>query len=94
MPVFHVQLELICLYIFRYYANHTEYKFKAKILEVFPNVSKNMAPNIIVLDQSHFYPTSGGQENDTGALVIKGINYKVVDVTKVKPLLKHVDFRF
>ena len=67
----------------RYYANHTEYKFKAKILEVFPNVSKNMVPNIIVLDQSHFYPTSGGQENDTGSLTINGTTHKVVDVIKV-----------
>ena len=44
---------------------------------------------MLVLDQSHFYPTSGGQENDTGFLTINGKEYTVVDVTKVGPCVMH-----
>ena len=34
--------------------------FKAKIVEVFNNIKDNNKKNIIILDQSLFYPTSGG----------------------------------
>jgi len=35
--------------------------FDAKILDVFKNVTNNQIPNIIILDRSAVYPTSGGQ---------------------------------
>jgi len=73
-----------------YYADHLDYEFDAKILEVFPNVTNNEIPNIVVLDRSAFYPTSGGQEHDTGILTVKDKEYKVVDVMKVGPCVLHV----
>jgi alanyl-tRNA synthetase len=59
-------------------------------LEVFPNVTQGNIPNIVVLDQSAFYPTSGGQEHDTGSLTIDGTTYKVIDALKVGPTVLHV----
>jgi hypothetical protein len=35
-------------------------------------------PNIVILDQTCFYPLGGGQDNDTGALKINGEMYDVV----------------
>jgi len=37
-----------------------------------------------------FYPTSGGQEHDTGTLQIDGDTYDVVDAMKVGPCVLHV----
>jgi alanyl-tRNA synthetase len=73
-----------------YYANHKEYDFKGKILEVMLNVVDKSKPNIVVLDQSSFYPTSGGQEHDDGQMWIDGAEYAVVDVMKVGPCVLHV----
>ena len=39
--------------------------------------------NIVILDKSLFYPTSGGQQNDTGYINIEGEKYDVVNVEKV-----------
>lgn len=73
-------------------------------LEILPNMT-NHTNNIVVLDQSGFYPTSGGQEHDTGTMTINGTLYKVsssgcglshygcqlqvVDVEKVGPAVLH-----
>jgi len=73
-----------------YYADHHKYAFKAKILQVMLNVTRQNSPSIIVLDQSSFYPTSGGQEHDTGSMTIDGAVYQVVDVMKVGPAVLHV----
>jgi alanyl-tRNA synthetase len=73
-----------------YYADHTEYNFSAKILEVFPNVTRKNSPSIVILDQSSFYPTSGGQEHDAGWMWVDGKKYDVVDVMKVGPCVLHV----
>jgi alanyl-tRNA synthetase len=50
----------------------------------------NNALNIVILDQSAFYPTSGGQANDLGTLTISGFIYKVIDVEKVGHCVLHV----
>jgi len=73
-----------------YYGNHLQYEFTGKILEVMRNVTDGSKPNIVVLDQSSFYPTSGGQEHDTGKMTIDGVVYDVVDVMKVGPCVLHV----
>lgn len=73
-----------------YYQNHHLYEFEGKVLEVMRNVLQNSALNIVVLDQSAFYPTSGGQEHDVGKLVIDGKTHDVVDVMKVGPCVLHV----
>lgn len=59
-------------------------------MEVFPNLSEKNILNVVVLDQSAFYPTSGGQEHDTGSLNIDGKIYQVVDVFKVGPAVLHI----
>ncbi len=43
-----------------YYDNHHLYTFEAKIVAVFSNVLAGHKKNIVILDQSAFYPTSGG----------------------------------
>jgi Ser-tRNA(Ala) deacylase AlaX len=44
-------------------------------VSVIPNKLKGGELNILVLDKSAFYPTSGGQQNDIGSLEISGIKY-------------------
>ena len=39
--------------------------------------------DMVSLDRTAFYPTGGGQPNDTGILVTDGISYDVADVIKV-----------
>lgn len=57
-----------------YYSDMNLKEFDATILEV--------QGNEIILDRTAFYPTGGGQPNDTGTLEIDGLQYKVVDVKK------------
>ena len=73
-----------------YYYHHRDYAFNGKIQQVMLNVTDNQSPSIVVLDQSAFYPTSGGQEHDTGVLTVRGVQYRVVDVMKVGPAVLHV----
>jgi Ser-tRNA(Ala) deacylase AlaX len=44
----------------------------------------------VVLDQTAFYPTSGGQPHDTGKLVVNGKEYEVADVKKSDTGVVHV----
>lgn len=46
--------------------------------------------NDVVLDKTIFYPAGGGQPNDTGLLVINGIEYKVMDLRKNGADIIHV----
>jgi len=45
-----------------YYENHMNYEFEAKVVDVFVNVQKpnEGKRNLLILDQSAIYPTSGG----------------------------------
>lgn len=47
---------------------------------------------MIILDQSSFYPTSGGQAHDTGVLAIEGFAepFNVTDVIKVGKVVLHL----
>jgi len=58
---------------------------------VFHNVLENNKPNIIILDKSAIYPTSGGQQHDTGIVEIAGCvgTYKIVDAVKVGKTVLH-----
>lgn len=73
-----------------YYQNHRQYKFEAKIVDIFSNVKQKNARNIVILDQSAFYPTSGGQQHDTGTITIDGELYNVVDAEKVGQCVLHI----
>jgi alanyl-tRNA synthetase len=69
-----------------------DYEFNSHILEVFSNVSEPGRRNIVILDKSSFYPTSGGQANDIGIMSFLGQEYQVVNVEKVgKGVLHFLD---
>ena len=53
-----------------YYADSHVLDFDAKCLTVFNNVLQKNKRNLVILDKSLFYPTSGGQMNDIGVLTI------------------------
>lgn len=61
-----------------YFDDYRKTKFKAKIVKVIDNK--------IILDQTYFYPTSGGQIHDTGAIA----GEKVTDVFKQGGIIVHV----
>ena len=46
---------------------------------------------MVILDQSSFYPTSGGQANDIGTMTIEGFDvvFNVIDVLKVGKCVLH-----
>ena len=46
--------------------------------------------NYLVLEQTAFYPTGGGQLHDTGEIEACGREYRVVDVEKVGDVIVHV----
>ncbi|KRX05303.1 Translation protein, beta-barrel domain [Pseudocohnilembus persalinus] len=73
-----------------YYDNHKLLKFESKILEVFNNVTQKNKRNIVILESSAFYPTSGGQQNDIGKITIGSEQYQVVDVEKVGKCVLHI----
>ena len=62
----------------------------AKVVALMPNVQQKNRPNLIVLDRTLFYPTSGGQLHDTGSITIGGNTYQVVDCWKVGKCIVHV----
>ncbi len=49
-------------------------------LKEFSAVVKASESNMVIFDQTAFYPTSGGQLNDTGKIISEGKEYCVVDV--------------
>ncbi|MEM0453409.1 MAG: alanine--tRNA ligase [Sulfolobales archaeon] len=57
-------------------------RFSAKVLDVLRNY--------LVLDQTAFYPEGGGQESDTGVIIVGHNHFKVVDVQKVGDVVVHV----
>jgi len=61
-----------------YYHDYKKNKFKAKAIKIIDNK--------IILDETYFYPTSGGQLNDLGTLN----NQNVVDVFKQGGIIVHV----
>ncbi len=73
--------------------DHTKMDFDgAKVVEVFPLMTSALPEkplSVVVLDKSPFYPTSGGQDHDTGVLTIDGKEYAVVDVIRVGPCVLH-----
>ncbi len=62
-----------------YYTDYTVVNFTATILKIIDD-------KYVVLDQTYFYPTSGGQEHDTGAMG----GCEVVDVFKQGNVVVHV----
>jgi alanyl-tRNA synthetase len=59
-----------------YYHDSFLYDFDARVLESFPREGRHA----IVLDRTAFYPSSGGQVHDTGALLADGKKIAVSEV--------------
>jgi len=53
-----------------YFDDSHLFDFEAEIVDVFQNVLEENKRNLLILNQSAFYPTSGGQANDTGSVTI------------------------
>jgi alanyl-tRNA synthetase len=71
--------------------DHRKLTFQdSKVVEVLPIMTDPEMPlGMVILDKSPFYPTSGGQDHDTGALIIDGKEHKVVDCIRVGPCVLH-----
>lgn len=61
-----------------FYKDDKKLNFSAKVLKILPG-------NLVVLDQTYFYPRSGGEEPDHGTMG----GSKVVDIDKVKNIVVH-----
>lgn len=73
-----------------YYTDGKLSEFTGTVLDVFCNVLKENKRNLLILDQSAFYPTSGGQLHDTGSFEIETLGeFKVIDVIKVGRCVLH-----
>jgi len=66
--------------------------FDGKIVDVFANVLDGGKRNIMILDRSAIYPTSGGQQHDTAEVKIEGIEepFKIVNAEKVGKVELHI----
>lgn len=74
-----------------YYSQGSSMSFSGKVVEIFQNVSQKNLRNIVILDQSMFYPTSGGQQHDIGTITLPGDpEYNVVNVEKVGKCVLHI----
>lgn len=65
-----------------YYGEFREFEFDAKITAVHEN--------ILVFEETKFYPTSGGQDHDIGLVTHHGVDYNVVNVIKQGASILHV----
>lgn len=67
-----------------YLTDYTHTEFEATVVKIFDEKH-------VVLDKTLFYPTSGGQEHDTGILMVQeGIASNVIDVLKQGGVVIHV----
>lgn len=66
--------------------------FDAQIVDVFANVLEKGKRNIMILDRSAIYPTSGGQQHDTAEVRIEGFSehFKVINAEKVGKVVLHM----
>lgn len=69
-----------------FYTNPYDTKFSSAITEVLVKKFENKNRTALVLQETLFYPTSGGQPNDLGTIN----NIKVVDVVEEKHKIVHI----
>lgn len=75
-----------------YYKDHNLYDFEAQVVDIFDNVMEQNKKNILILDRSAVYPTSGGQQHDKGKIRIEGldIEFELVNAEKVGRVVLHI----
>jgi Ser-tRNA(Ala) deacylase AlaX len=66
--------------------------FDAKVVDVFANVLDHGKRNILIVDRSAIYPTSGGQQHDTAVVTVEGIAepFKLINAEKVGKVVLHI----
>ena len=66
-------------------------EFSAEVVDVFNNVLQQNRPNLLILDRSAVYPTSGGQQHDNATVVFEGSDevYNIIDAVKVGKCVLH-----
>ena len=85
--------DTVCLYYDHLKSQNplkNDFEFSGKIISIFSNLLQDQKRNIVILDQTCFYPTSGGQSNDMGQLIIGEKTYNVVNVEKVGGCILHI----
>lgn len=65
-----------------YFDDWRKSAFNAKVLKC--------SGKLLVLDESYFYPTSGGQDHDSGEVIANGIHFNVANVLKKGPHIIHI----
>ncbi len=75
-----------------YYQDHNLFDFEAVVVDVFANVLEQNKRNILILNQSAVYPTSGGQQHDKGTIRIEGIDdvFQLKNAEKVGKVVLHI----
>jgi alanyl-tRNA synthetase len=75
-----------------YYKDHNLTHFDGKIVDVFANILDHGKRNILILDRSAIYPTSGGQQHDTAEVKVEGLDepFTIVDAVKVGKVVLHI----
>ena len=64
-----------------YYEDQFLREFEANILLV--------EKNFLILDQTAFYPRGGGQEGDSGVIIVNGKQFRVINVFKLNNIVVH-----
>lgn len=64
--------------------------WKDSYMKEFDSKIEKVEGNVVMLNETAFYPTGGGAPNDTGTLKIKGNEYTVFDVQKEGDDIAHI----
>lgn len=75
-----------------YYKDHNLYHFDAQVVDVFANITDGNKRNMLILNQSAVYPTSGGQQHDNATIKIEGIEgeFLMKNAEKVGKVVLHI----
>ena len=74
-----------------YYKDSHKLDFEATAITTYANVLQKNKRNLVILNQSLFYPTSGGQLHDTGKLTFETLGeFNIIDCIKVGKVVMHV----
>ncbi|KAL0229811.1 hypothetical protein PCE1_003375 [Barthelona sp. PCE] len=72
-----------------YKENERQMTFSSKVVTILDSVELKLPNRVVILEETCFYPTSGGQEHDIGTITINGEEYNVIDAIKVGGSVLH-----